>query len=286
MPGRAALFGSHNLLSGLPPEYSSQLLAKAPTIDLTKGQSLFQIGAPADGCYWLKEGVLKVSITSNQGAERILAILGPGSIVGELAMIDGLPRSASVQALRDSRLAFVSRNNFRECLRDSPELYPLLVDTLVARLRHADEEVAAASFLSLRARVAHALLQFAKHLGEPTTTPDQVVIRDKLRQEDLAALADVARENVSRILSEWRKRKLIVRRSPSVYVVIKSKVEREARGDLILSARPARPALPPISLPPPAVPASIVAMTPSNDPSLQSKTGTRATTRRPAGRAS
>ena len=70
------------------------MLAKAPTIDLTKGQALFEIGAVGDGCYWLKEGVLKVSITSNQGAERILAILGPGSIVGELAMIDGLPRSA------------------------------------------------------------------------------------------------------------------------------------------------------------------------------------------------
>src|SRR5215472_3858523 len=102
MPVRSALFGSHNLLSGLPTEYSSRLLTNAPTINLTKGKALFQIGAAGDGCYWLKEGVLKVSITSDQGAERILAILGPGSIVGELAMIDGLPRSASVQALRDS----------------------------------------------------------------------------------------------------------------------------------------------------------------------------------------
>ena len=272
MPGRAALFGSHNLLSGLPPEYFSRLLAKAPTIDLPKGRALFEIGAPGDGCYWLKEGVLKVSITSNQGVERILAILGPGSIVGELAMIDGLPRSASVQALRDSRLTFVSRNNFRECLRGSPELYALLVDTLVARLRHADEEAAAASFLSLKARVARALLQFAKHLGEPTGTLDQLIIRHKLRQEDLAALADVARENASRILSEWRKRKIIVRQSPSVYVIHKSKVEREAGltvkdwSDLILSVPPARPAPPPISMSPPAVPASSTGMTQSIDP--------------------
>jgi len=246
MPVRAALFGSHNLLSGLPTEYSSRLLANAPTIDLTRGQALFQIGAAGDGCYWLTEGVLKVSITSDQGAERILAILGPGSIVGELAMIDGLPRSASVQALRDSRLIFVSRSNFYECLRDSPELYALLVDTLVARLRHADEEAAAASFLSLKARVARALLQFAKHLGEPTGMPDRLIIRHKIRQEDLAALADVARETASRILSEWRKRKIIVRQSPSVYVIHKSRVVREAGlagkdwNDLILSAPPAR----------------------------------------------
>ena len=272
MTGRAALLGSHNLLSGLPPEYSSRLLAKAPTIDLTKGQALFQIGAVGDGCYWLKEGVLKVSITSNQGAERILAILGPGSIVGELAMIDGLPRSASVQALRDSRLTFLSRNNFLECLRDSPELYALLLETLVARLRHADEEAAAASFLSLKARVAHALLQFAKHLGDPTGTPDQIIIRDRLRQEDVGALADVARENASRILSDWRKRKIIIRQSPAICVIHKSRLEREAGlagkewGDLSLSVPATRPAPPTISLPPPVVPASSTGMTRSIDP--------------------
>ena len=228
MTGRASLFGSHNLLSGLPSEYSSRLLANAPTINLKKGQTLFTIGSAGDGCYWLKEGVLKISVASIHGTERILAILGQGAMVGELAMIDGLPRSATVQALRDSTLSFVARSNFLGCLHDTPELYADLVTTLVARLRHADEEVAAASFLSVRARVARALLQFAQHLGEPATTKDELIIRHKLRQEDLAALADVARENVSRILSEWSKRKVIHKMSKSAYVVHKSKLEREA----------------------------------------------------------
>ncbi len=214
MSPRNTSFGSHTLLAALPLEFSSRLLAGAPTTRLKKGEALFEIGATGDGCYWLNEGVLKVSVVSNQGAERILAILGSGSIVGEFALIDGLPRSASVHALRDSRLTFVARSTFLGCLRESPSLYAHLVDTLVARLRHTDEEVAAASFLSLKARVARALLQFAEHLGEPTTMLDQFVIRE-LRQEDVAALADVARENVSRILSEWRKHKLIVRQSPS-----------------------------------------------------------------------
>src|SRR5215813_8996598 len=223
MAGRTTLFGSHNLLAALPIEYSSRLLAGAPTISLKKGQTLVEIGAEGDGCYWLKKGVLKVSVASQQGTERILAILGPGSIVGELAMIDGLPRSASVHALRDSSLTFLARSTFLECLRESPELYAHLVDTLVARLRHADEEVAAASFLSLKARIAHALLRFARHLGEPIAMLDQVIIRHKIRQEDLAALAGVARENVSRTLSEWRKRKLIVQHSPSVLVIHKAR---------------------------------------------------------------
>ena len=67
MVARAGYFGAHNLLSGLPREYSSRLLARAPTISLEKGQTLFDTGAVGDGCYWLEEGVLKVSIASPQG---------------------------------------------------------------------------------------------------------------------------------------------------------------------------------------------------------------------------
>jgi CRP/FNR family transcriptional regulator, cyclic AMP receptor protein len=196
---------------------------------LRRDKTLFEIGAIGDGCYWLEEGVLKVSIASPQGAERILAILGPGSIVGELAMLDGLPRSATVQALRDSRLTFVARSIFLECLRDYPGLYSHLVTILVERMRQADDEVGAASFLSLKARVARALLQFAKHLGEPTGTPDELLIRHRIRQVDLAALAHVARENVSRIMSEWTKRKIIDRRSSLGLVIHKARLEREAR---------------------------------------------------------
>ena len=142
-------------------------------------------------------------------------------------MLDGKPRFASVYALRDSILTFVTRHTFLECLRTSPDLSAYLVDTLVARLRRAEEEVLTASFLSLRARVARALLKFAEHLGQPTAIPDHVEIQE-LRQEDVAALADVARENVSRILSEWRKQGLIVRRNTHVYVIFKSRLEREA----------------------------------------------------------
>lgn len=233
MAGQTTSSGSHSLPAALPSEFSARLRAGTPTM-LKKGQTLFESGAPGDGCYWLNEGVLKVCVTSDQGAERILALLGPGTPVGVFSVIDGLPRSVSVHALRDSSLTFITRSTFFEYLQGSPSLYPYLVKMLVARLRQADEEVAAASFLSLKARVARALLKFAEHLGEPTATPDQFVIRE-LRQEDVAALADVARENVSRILSEWRKHNLIVPQTPSVYVILKSRLKLEAEGTSIRS---------------------------------------------------
>ena len=67
----------------------------------------------SDGCYRIEEGLLKASVVAAEGSEHILAILGPGSIVGELSMIDGGPRSASVSALRNSKLSFVSRADFK-----------------------------------------------------------------------------------------------------------------------------------------------------------------------------
>jgi CRP/FNR family cyclic AMP-dependent transcriptional regulator len=100
-----------NLFSGLPTELSRELFAKARILTLKADQMVFLAG-DGDGCYRIEEGLLKVSVGGSEGDERILAILGPGSLVGELSMIDGAPRSASVYALRDSKLSFVSRATF------------------------------------------------------------------------------------------------------------------------------------------------------------------------------
>jgi CRP/FNR family transcriptional regulator, cyclic AMP receptor protein len=82
---------------------------------LNTGDVLFAAGDAGDGCYLLEQGMVKVVVTSSTGDERIIAILGPGAVVGELAMIDRLPRSASVVALRDSVLRFASREVFEKC---------------------------------------------------------------------------------------------------------------------------------------------------------------------------
>ena len=89
-------------LATLPPELSHGLFAKARPLSLAASRTLFVAGDDGDGCYRVEEGLLKASVSVATGGERILAILGPGSVVGELSMIDSAPRSASVTALRDS----------------------------------------------------------------------------------------------------------------------------------------------------------------------------------------
>jgi len=215
-----------HILPNLPAQFSERLWANARAQSLAEREVLFQAGDVADGCYRLEQGLVKVCIGSAQGDERILTILGPGSIVGELAIIDGLPRSATVVAIRDCKLSFISREAFANCVREYPEINGYLVATLVARLREADEEMAAASFLTVKARVARALLELAEHLGRETE-PGRITIFHKIRQSDIAAMAGVARENVSRTLTEWKRRGMIGQSSSYYFINDKTRLARE-----------------------------------------------------------
>ena len=94
-----------------------------------------------------------------------------------------------------------------------PEINRYLVNVLAARLRDADEATAAASFLTVKARVARALLELAKHLGEDAGA-GRILIRHKIGQGDLAAMAGVARENVSRVLTQWKRQKIVTQLPP------------------------------------------------------------------------
>src|SRR6516165_3516655 len=146
-------------------ELSQDLFAEAHPISLAADQILFSAGDEGDGCYRVDEGLLKASVSEPAGDERILSLLGPGSVVGELSMIDGAPRSASVVALRDSKLSFVSRAAFEAFGRLRPELYRHLTILLANRLRDTNDTLAATSFLSIKGRVARALLRLAEAFG-------------------------------------------------------------------------------------------------------------------------
>jgi len=201
-----------NVLSGLPKKLLSELFEDAVAHKLRDGEVLFRAGDLGDGCYRIQTGLVKVVVTSKRGEERIISLLGPDAIVGELSMIDGGPRSASVIAIADCSLSFLSRAKFQTCIGSRPELTSYLVKTLAARLREADDSLAATTFLSVKGRLARALLNVAEYVGEGTGG-GRIQLRLKISQGDLAAMAGVARENVSRTMGEWRKRDVVTRSS-------------------------------------------------------------------------
>ena len=211
---------------GLPEEIASRLFASATSRCLKANDTLFQTGDTGDGCYRLNSGILKVIMTSSQGDEQILAILAPGTIVGDLAMIDGLPQSASVVALTDCELCFISRTAFEHFASQNPEIYQYLVKVLAARLRQADKHIASLAFLSVKGRVAHALLELAKTVGLENGS-GEVLIPRMINQKGLAAIAGVARENVNRVLGDFQRSKVVSRSSEAFRIDDKTELERE-----------------------------------------------------------
>jgi CRP/FNR family cyclic AMP-dependent transcriptional regulator len=199
---------SNRLISEAAEALLAPLFHAAQARHLKAGERLFAIGDPGDGCYRLDKGVVKVSIASSTGEERIIALLAPGAVVGELSMIDGLPQSASVVALQDSVVRFVGRRAFEEFANAHPEARQALLAILSTRLRQVHEALAATSFMTVKGRVARALLELAQHVGQPSSA-GQIVFKERISRADLAAMAGVARENVSRVLSDWRRRKFV-----------------------------------------------------------------------------
>jgi CRP/FNR family transcriptional regulator, cyclic AMP receptor protein len=234
------------ILSRLPERLSAQLFAGAKSCHLHAGDTLFAAGDSGDGCYRLERGLLKVIITSPRGEERILAILGPGEIAGELSIIDRQPRSASVIAVKDCELSFISQKNFEKCTKQDPDIYRYLVNVLALRLRETDQSVAADSFLTVKARLARALIELAEYLGEDAGA-GRVLIRHKISQSDLASMAGVARENVSRTLSDWKRRGLLTRSSGFYCLNDNTTVKRYAADDGRGLATMHLPASPPVS---------------------------------------
>jgi CRP-like cAMP-binding protein len=206
-----------------------ELFATAEVVRLPAGQVLFRAGDSSDGCYHIDDGLLKVTMVSNSGTERILAFLGRGAIVGELSIIDGLPRSLSVVAVRDAALSFLSRAAFEAFSEKHPEVYKSLVRLLAKRVRERDKMLAATSFLSLKGRIAQTLLELAEHFGKEVG-PGRIVIRQKIKQTDLAAMTGVARESMTRVLNDWQRRKMMSR--PSGYYCLEDKTQLEHQAEL------------------------------------------------------
>jgi CRP/FNR family transcriptional regulator len=159
---------------------------------------VFHEGDPGDACYIVRAGSCRVTREHPDGRAITLANLGPGAIFGELAMLDGEARSASVEATEDTDLLALPATDMRALVRQNPEMAEKLVVALTRRLREANERISRQSFQTVPSRVAGVLDQLLAEDRAPSVR-DGVTIR--LRQSDLAQLAGTSRESVSRFLA-------------------------------------------------------------------------------------
>ena len=162
------------------------------------GVRVFHEGDHSDACYLIRSGDLRVTREHSDGRAIALATLGPGDIFGELAMLDGEARSASVETLTESELLALPAADVRRLLADHPEISVKLIAALTRRLRETNERVARQSFQTVPSRVAGVLNQL---IAEETTAESHQGVTVRMTQADLAQLAGTSRESVSRFLA-------------------------------------------------------------------------------------
>jgi CRP-like cAMP-binding protein len=187
-----------------------------------RGQTIFLTGDPGDGLYVVERGRVKIALTTEQGKEIVLAMVGPSEFFGDLALLDGEPRSADAIAAEPCRLWLLRRANFLRFLDDHPGAARTLLAVLSRRLRRNAQLIQDAAFLAVPGRLARLLVELAERDG--SSVPDGVHIGVRLTQSELAGLVGATRESVNKWLRaferqdllHYRRGQLIVRDLPAL----------------------------------------------------------------------
>src|SRR5919106_6450312 len=192
------LLGGVPLFSELSEAELERIAQVAIPRSFPRDTRVFHEGDPGDACYIVSQGSCRVTRQHSDGRAITLATLGPGAIFGELAMLDGERRSASVEAAENTELLALPAMDMRALIREHPEMAEKLVVALTRRLREANDRISRQSFQTVPSRVAGVLNQL---LAEEGATNQVTGVTIRLRQSDLAQLAGTSRESVSRFLA-------------------------------------------------------------------------------------
>ncbi len=184
------------LFSGLKKSDLKTISSHAITRNYPKNTIVITEGDITNTLYIIHSGKVKVFLNDEHGKEIILARLGSNEYFGELSMLDGEARSASVMTVEPTTVALISKADFDAYLINNPCVALTLLETLTKRIRQLTENVRSLALLDVYGRVARVLLDMAKE------TNGKLVIDEKLSQQEIAKMVGASREMVSRILKD------------------------------------------------------------------------------------
>jgi CRP/FNR family cyclic AMP-dependent transcriptional regulator len=189
-------------LNSLTQSESDALCSRGVNRDFARGAALFHERGAPDRVYVVFSGFIKLSRLSDVGREVILAIRGPGDLLGEQSAIDGTPRSATAVTLDPVSALVLSDADFLAFLRDEPHVALVVLRTLSHRLREADLMRVELSVQDTVARVAARITELAERFGNETG--GNVVIELPISQEELAGWTGCSRDSVVKALQTMR----------------------------------------------------------------------------------
>jgi CRP/FNR family transcriptional regulator/CRP/FNR family cyclic AMP-dependent transcriptional regulator len=195
------------LFAGLSEESATLLEGAIQKRSFRRGEVIFHKGDPGASMYLIVEGQVKIVLPSDAGEEALLGVLDKGDFFGELSLIDGQPRSATIVASEPTDTIMLHRDDFLKVIQSSPTVAVDMLRVLARRLRETDEFVEDAIFLDVPGRLAKKLLELGETYGD--ARPDGTVIGLRLTQSELATMVGATRESVNKHLRSYRARGII-----------------------------------------------------------------------------
>ncbi len=212
------------LFSTLDEREQSELFARLRRRRYRKGEMVFLRGDPGRDLFLIESGSVKVSLTTADGKELTLALLGPGEFFGELALLDGEPRSSDAVVMEPSQCLLLERDDFLQFMEQHPRVAHRVMEVLSRRLRDNNQLVQDAAFYDIAARLARVILRLAESVGQPDG--DGVIISRRLTQNELAGMIGTTRESVNKWLMEYERQGLIERRNGLIRVLKPDALQR------------------------------------------------------------
>jgi CRP/FNR family cyclic AMP-dependent transcriptional regulator len=195
------------LFASLKPDHLAELAGKLRVRSYRRGEVIFHQDDPGVDLHIIKSGQVKIAASSPEGEEIIMALLTAGDSFGEIALLDGEPRSAGAIAMEATQTLTLNRSDFLDVVTGNAEMVRAILATVAAGWRKASHLLQDAMFLDLPARLAKRLLELAEKHG--IKTADGVEIDLLLTQQDLAAAVGVSRVAMNKQLGLFQDRGLI-----------------------------------------------------------------------------
>jgi CRP/FNR family transcriptional regulator/CRP/FNR family cyclic AMP-dependent transcriptional regulator len=190
------------LFSELEEEELQQLAGVVREHHYKKNVTIFHVDDSGNALFILKRGLVKITIEDQSGREIILRMLYPTDFFGEMSLLDGEPRSATVATQEPTEALIIYREQFIELIETSPKILLNMTAALSRRLRRVNELIRSLAFYDVYGKVARVLLNLASEKGR--ATEQGTIIDLRLTQQELAELAGMSRETMTRTLRDFQ----------------------------------------------------------------------------------
>jgi len=200
---KLAILRNHSLFGQLGVDALNRLASYSHTKSVSAGTTIFKKGDPGTSLFAVLSGTVRISNQSSDGKDAVLNMITAGGICGEIALLDGQPRTADAFAVSNCELMFIDRRDFVPLVTQSPEIALKLIEILCGRIRRTSEQVEDMTFLDLPGRLAKTLLWLSAQSGSSPTR------KVSITQREIGQIIGMSRESTNKQLREWEDKKWV-----------------------------------------------------------------------------